>query len=105
MDNKLTKILSFEPDTRPFPGQQCQNESINKEFRKLHESLVNQVIDFCKTHDITIDEFHLNADCLEESIKHGSWNAYTDSSLAFYKMTDEEYNRIKSQQEPYLFSM
>lgn len=105
MDNKSTKMISFEHDTRPFPGQQCQDESINKEFRELHESLVNQVIDFCKTHNITIDEFYLNADCLKESIKYGSWNACTDSSLVFDKMTDEEYNRIKAQQEPYLFSM
>lgn len=72
-------------DNRKFPGQQCQNERLNYKFRRLHLFLVNQVINFCKSNNISINEFHLNADALEDSIKAGSWQSCTDSCLTFDK--------------------
>lgn len=111
-------IINVDPDTRKFFGQQCQDEVINKEFRELHKRLVNEVIDFCNYHNIVIDELHLNADCLSGSIPYGEWQACTDSCLVFDKFTDEyndvifgdkvvsneEWNKIKLKQEPFLFS-
>lgn len=102
-----------------FYGQQCQDEELTLAFRDLHSKLVNEVIKFCVEHNITIDEFHLNADCLEDSIKEGSWQSCTDSCLSFDKFTDEwkdiismkkivsdkEYKLVKLKQKPYLFSM
>ena len=117
--------FTLPEDNRKYPGQQCQDERLNYKFRRLHSFLVNQVINFCKSNNILIDEFHLNADCLEGSIKAGSWQACTDSCLKFDKFTQEykdcvsmkdeasiekikdnkEWLRIKHEQEPYLISM
>lgn len=111
--------MKQEKSEKKFYGQQCQDEELTMKFRKLHESLVNQVISFCKENNIVIDEFRLFADELPESIKYGSWQSCTDSSLCFEKFTDEwkdiinmnkvvddkTYETVKSEQEPFLFSM
>ena len=39
---------TVHPDNKKFYAQQCQDELLNKEFRKFHEVLVNQVISFVK---------------------------------------------------------
>jgi len=117
--------FTLPKDNRKYPGQQCQDEHLNYKFRRLHLFLVNQVINFCKSNNILIDEFHLNADELEDSIKFGSWQACTDSCLRFDKFTqeykdcvsmkdessiekikdDKEWARIKLEQVPYLISI
>lgn len=76
-------------ENKKFYGQQCQDEELTNKFRRFHESLVNQVIGFCKLNNITIDEFHLNADSLEDSIKAGSWQSCTDSCFSFEKFTED----------------
>ncbi len=104
---------------KKFPMQQCQDETLTYKFRNLHEELVNRVISFCNENNISIDEFHLNADCLNESIKYKSWQSCTDSCLSFDKFTEdykdavsmkrivsnEEFEKIKMKQKPFLFSM
>ena len=40
------------------------DEKIKKEWYDLHVKLVNEVITFCKEHNIEASEVHLNADCL-----------------------------------------
>ena len=87
--------ITLPEDNRKYYGQQCQEDSLNIDFREFHKHLVNEVIDFCKSHGITIDEFHLNADCLEDSIKAGSWQACTDSCFQFDKFS-EEYKDVVS---------
>ena len=100
-------------------GQQCQDDKINIAFRNLHKQLVDEIIGFCKAYNIVIDEFHLYADCFRDSIKIGSWQPCTDSSLVFEKFTDEwkniinmdksidnkEYKKVKLDQKPFLVSM
>lgn len=111
--------IELPEDNRKYPGQQCQDIQLNNDFRELHKKLVNEVIQFCIDHNITIDEFHLNADNLEESIKFGEWSACTDSGLTFEKFTNEykdavsmkkfysgpTFELIRLKQEPFLFSM
>ena len=111
--------FTLPEDNRKYPHQQCQDEKLNIAFRHLHEHLVNETIQFCRAYGITIDEFHLNADCLEESIKHGSWQPCTDSCLSFDKYSQEykdiismkkvvsndEYNKIFANKEPFMISM
>lgn len=112
--------IKFEvpEDTRKYPGQQCQDEKINNAFRNLHKNIVDEIIGFCNAYGISIDEFHMSADCLEDSIKAGSWQACTDSSLQFEKYSQEykdvismkkvvskdEFNKILINEEPFLFS-
>lgn len=131
MEKKNTGIkLSYEEDTRKFYGQQCQDERLNYKFRRLHTFLVNQIINFCKSNHISINEFSLSADGLEGSIEYGSWQACTDSSFVFRKFDDdykkafmecdkEFYNQLKAEgkdinkvlnkieakQEPFMYSM
>jgi hypothetical protein len=107
-----------------FYGQQCQDEFLNNKFRKLHKFIINQIINFCKSNHISIDEFSLNADRLAESIEAGSWQACTDSGFTFMKYSEEykkafwkmdkDYLKGKSKkdldtlaasQKPFMFSM
>lgn len=111
--------LELPTDNRQFPGQQCQDPGLNERFRALHQELVNRVIAFCVQNNIIIDEFNLNADMLEWSIKTGSWQGCTDSSFVFDRKTDEykevmtckkqvsneEFRRIENEQEPFMYSM
>ena len=62
--------------------QECQDEELNKEFSGLHKKLVNEVIMFCKEHNLEIDEFHLSADGVRCSIQFGQWTPATDSSFS-----------------------
>jgi len=120
MKDKKIGPFHYEPDTRKFPCQQCQDKELNEKFRAFHKDLVNQIIKFCKDNNIMIDEFHLNADELSPSIECGKWIGFTDSSFTFMKFTDEykdvlsckkipittdEFDRIKADQEPFMFSM
>lgn len=102
-----------------YVGQQCQDDEINKEFGELHKSLVNQIIQFCKKHDISIDEIHLNADHVAPSIPYGEWQSCTDSYFVLEKFTEEykdavsmrkivskeEFRKIRLEQQPYIYSM
>lgn len=117
--------FTLPKDNREYPGQQCQEPELNFAFRSLHQNIINQIINFCQNWHIYIDEIHLNADCLEGSIKAGSWQACTDSCLRFDKFTqeykdcvsmkdeasiekikdDKEWTRIKLEQVPYLISI
>ena len=111
--------LDYQPDTRKYFGQQCQDDEINKEFRELHINLINQIIQFCKKHNIVVDEIHLNADGVAGSIPYGEWQACTDSYFGLDKHSDEykevmslekfksnyDYNIIKAKEEPYIYSM
>lgn len=109
---------------KKFPLQICQDEELTMKFRALHKELVNKVISFCKENNITIDEFHLNADGIEGSIPYGEWQACTDSCLSFEKFTEDyrkafidmdrdflkgkdqrDLDRIHLKQEHYLCSM
>jgi len=112
-------------EDKKFCSQQCQNEEITKSFRQLHNEVVDLIVKWCHDNNVMIDEFNLNADCLEDSIKAGSWQSCTDSALTFMKF-DNDYKRIFHQcdrefirtltkndineieqrnHEPYLFSM
>ena len=72
-----------------YIGQQCQDETLNNDFRSLHKTLVNEIITFCKDHNIMIDGFSLHADDLEDSIIAGQWMSSTDSTFVLDKFNDE----------------
>ena len=111
-------------DNRKYPGQQCQDDKLNGAFRRLHTKLVTDIILFCKAWNISIDEFHLNADGVSGSIQYGGWESCTDSSFSFTKYSDDyikaycecdkeflkgktkqDLDKIDLEQEPYLISL
>ena len=104
---------------KKYPMQICQDDNLTHKFRELHKELVNKIISFCKENNISIDEFHLNADGVDGSIPYGEWQSCTDSGFSMIKFTDEyndvvslrkrvdnkEWKRIKLEQENFLFSI
>ena len=104
---------------KKYPMQLCQDDNLTRKFRELHKELVNKIISFCKENNISIDEFHLNADGVSASIPYGEWQSCTDSGFSMIKFTDEyndvvslrkkvdnkEWKRIKLEQENFLFSV
>ena len=112
-------MLDIIEDNRKYPMQQCQDDKLNDDFRILHRTIVNSIIEFCKKHDIMIDEFTIKAYDMNESIKCGSWQSDTDSCLMFEKysqeykditsmskiVSEDEFNRIIANEEPFLISM
>ena len=104
---------------KKYPMQICQDDNLTHKFRELHKELVNKIIFFCKENNISIDEFHLNADGVNGSIPYGEWQSCTDSGFSMIKFTDEyndtvslrkivddkEWKRIKLEQQNILFSM
>jgi hypothetical protein len=99
---KADEIEFQEPkDTKEFYGQVCQDPYTTKMFRELHTELVNRVIEWCNENNVQIDEFHLHADGIRESIPYASWQPCTDSGLEMYRREELD----KEDPEPYLFSM
>ena len=73
--------------------QKCKDKEVTKEFRELHKQIVNLVVDFCKKHNIEVDDFEVYTDGLLSSIDYGSWHPGTDSSfrLGIGKLDDPSY--------------
>lgn len=91
-------------ESKNYSMQACQDPDITQDFRNLHTEIVNKVIKFCKDHGIEIDDFYINADGVRGSIPYGEWCPFTDSSFSMYKF-DEEHPNMKSEPEPYLWSI
>ena len=87
-----------------YSFQSCQDIDVTDDFRKLHKDIVNQVIKFCRDHDIEIDNFYLSADGVRSSIPYERWQACTDSSFSMYKF-DEDHPSMNSEPEPFLWSI
>lgn len=69
-----------------FDSETNRDAKLHEDFSKLHENLVNQVIKFCKDHNLTdIGVFDLYIDGIEYSTKFGEWCPATDSSCWFQK--------------------
>lgn len=99
---KADEIEFQEPkEKKEFYGQVCQDPDITKKFRDLHKELVDRVIEWCNENNVRIDEFHLHADGIQESIPYASWQPCTDSGLEMYRREDLE----EGETDPYLFSM
>ena len=106
-------------EEKKYFGQQCQDDKINMKFRELHKKIIDEIILFCKENNIVVDEIHLNADGVVESIPYGEWQSCTDSYFGLDKFTDEywdvindrkkvtdkEWKLIKLKQEPFIYSI
>ena len=74
-----------------FEFETNRDPELHTAFGKLHEKLVNEVVQFCKEHGLDdIDSFSIGADGLEWSIKFGEWCPATDSYMEISKRVKEE---------------
>ena len=90
---------------KKFPWQICQDEELNQKFVELHKTLVNQIVEFCKDNNLEIDDVHVSADGLRDSIKYGYWTPASDSSMTMYRFDDETPYRQDYDIVPFLCSM
>lgn len=96
-----------------FETETNRDPELHNAFSKLHEDIVNMVIRFCKEHNITdVDEFHVGADGLRESIPYGEWCPCTDSSMSVVKMIEnpdsaskKHFPEIPDRENPFLYEI
>ena len=93
---QFPEYISGEPyvGTRDYWESVFQKETnrdpkLHEAFSELHTKLVNEVIQFCKEHDLDVDEFTLSADGLLGSKAYGEWCPCTDSFMEMRIMNKE----------------
>lgn len=85
-----------------FEKETNRDPELHKAFTELHTRLVNEVIKFCKEHDLQVDEFYIGADGLLDSKKYGEWIFSTDSYMSMFVRKD---NMQVDRDEPFLHSI
>lgn len=90
-----------------FRSETNREPELHEAFSKLHEDIVNMVIQFCKEHNLNnIDEFHVSADGLIGSVPFGKWCACTDSSMSLIKAEKDEHGWVMSERDtPFLYQI
>ena len=90
-----------------FEDETNRDTKLHEAFRELHTSIVNQVIQFCKKHNLDVDQFSVGADGLLGSRDFGEWCPCTDSHMEMYiavKNKKGEYYRVDTE-KPFLFEI
>lgn len=67
-----------------FENETNRDPKLHEAFSDLHDKMVNDVIKFCKEHNLDVDELHLNIDGIQGSRDWGEWTCSTDSSMSMY---------------------
>lgn len=87
-------ILSEESNKDP---------EVHRKFCKLHEKLVNTVIEFCRENNLeTVDSIEFYADGLTGSYGYGEWTCGTDSSCSMRRITKNDKGHFRLEEEPFL---
>lgn len=74
-----------------FHTETNRDPELHKAFSELHEKLVNEIIAFCKEHNLRdVDEVSLYADGLIGSMEDGKWTCSTDSSMTMIEVRKDE---------------
>lgn len=96
--------------------QTCTDDALKRKFFDLHVEIVDKIISFCKDNNVMIDEIHLNADGVRNSIPSGKWTSCTDSwfrldadiehecGKSISAMSKDEYESAKINHKPFLES-
>ena len=66
-----------------------QKEIFQMKLHFLHDTIMHEIILFCKENNINAERFNIHGDMLQESIKQGVWHPSTDSCLCMFD-SDEE---------------
>ena len=91
-----------------FESETNRDPELHKAFGKLHEKIVNLVIQFCKEHNLTdVDEFCVSADGIEGSISFGEWCPCTDSAMSIHKLIKDEKTGwiVCDREHPFLYEI
>lgn len=89
-----------------FEEELNRDPELHKAFEELHEHIVEEVLNFCREHNITdAYEFNISADGIHPaSVKMGLWTAAIDSCMTIYKGHNPTgyKNLIKRDEDPFL---
>ena len=121
MTKREEKILSAFPEYKeggPYVGTRQYWENVfsretnrdpklHEAFSALHEKIVNEVIAFCKEHNLEVDEFCVSADGIRDSRDFGEWTPGTDSTMSMYavKKNPKGRCRIVDRSRPFLYEI
>lgn len=72
-----------------FETETNRDKGLHNAFAELHDRLVNQVIAFCKEHNLEVDEFTLGANGILGSKEDGEWTPATDSYMCMYVRSED----------------
>lgn len=91
-----------------FETETNRDTKLHEAFSKLHEEIVDKVIQFCKEHDLDVDEFVVSADGLLGSKDFGKWTCCTDSCMEMRVLKKDEETgmwHVDREGEPFLYEM
>ena len=88
-----------------FDGETNRDPKLHEAFGKLHEHIVEEVLQFCKEHNLTnAFAFYVGADGITHDIKDCKWSCFTDSYMSLYNGTrmEDHPNIIIREEDPFL---
>jgi hypothetical protein len=72
-----------------FDIESNRSKDLHNAFAELHDTLVNEIIGFCKEHNLAVDEVSLNVSGILGSKQAGEWTSATDSCMSMYTADDD----------------
>lgn len=89
-----------------FETEKNRDPKLHEAFGELHHKIVNMVVQFCKEHDLDVDEFSISADGILGSKPYGEWTCFTDSSMNMFTFAKDSngYEYI-DRENPFLFEI
>ena len=85
-----------------FATETNRDPELHEAFSKLHEEIVNMVIQFCEKHGLTsVDAFYVGADGLADNYGFHTWQCCTDSSMTMHELKMEN-GYVVTNKDPFL---
>lgn len=72
-----------------FFSETNRDKNLHNAFAKLHDRLVNEIVAFCKEHDIDVVDVMLNVNNVLGSKEAGEWTPATDSCMKMFKYDED----------------
>lgn len=89
-----------------FTHETNRDTELHMAFRELHTNIVNEVIRFCKEHNLEVDEFVVSADGVRASRDYGEWIFATDSHMEMrVGKKDGKLWYVDREETPFLFEI
>ena len=90
-----------------FQLEDNRDPKLHEAFSELHKKIVDEVIMFCKEHDLNVDAVGIDIDGILPSKKFGEWTCATDSSMSMYeiKYGEEGLSYVDYKGKPLLYEI
>lgn len=89
-----------------FTMEKNRDPELHKAFSDLHAKIVDDIIAFCREHNLNVDEANIHVNGILGSREYGEWTASTDSSMYMYDVkTDDDGWVYPDREHPFLFQV